>query len=185
MPRLSFAILVPAWVAACLLSGCGSAPVKTVRTYPSGDKATAGPIIYNVLDVHIQPRLGEDPTTARTPQNRFFLVKISASNSSSTEVSIPALTLIDDHGKAWPEIADGTNVPDWIGVLRRIDPGGTDTGVVVFDAPAQHYRLRLTDETEEDIGIDVPLTFVNESSAPDLPTPDAGPAPIQVPNKKQ
>ena len=182
--RLCFAILIPACLAACLLSGCGSSS-KAAFIYPAGDKATAGPLIYNVLDVHIQPRLGDDITTARTPQNRFFLVKISASNSSSNEVSIPALTLVDDHGKTWAEIADGTNVPDWIGVVRRLDPGGTDTGVVVFDAPAQHYRLRLTDETEEDIGIDIPLTFVNESTSPDFPAADPGPAPIQVPSKKQ
>src|ERR1700722_16558421 len=176
MSRLSFAILF----AACLLSGCGSTSAKSAKTYPSGDKAAAGPLIYSVLDVHILPRIGEDAATARTPQNRFFLVKISASNSSSSEVSVPALTLIDDHGKAWPEVADGTNVPDWIGVLPRIDPGATESGVVIFDAPSQHYRLRLTDETDEDIGIDIPLTFTNEGSSPDLPTPEGGPPQVQV-----
>jgi hypothetical protein len=180
MPRLLFVVLF----AACFVSACGSSATKTARTYAAGDKATAGPLIYNVVDVHILPRLGDDPTTARTPENRFFLVKVSASNSSANEVSIPALTLIDDHGKAWPEVSDGTNVPDWIGVLRRVDPGQTDSGVVVFDAPAQHYRLRLTDETEEDVGIDIPLTFLNENATQDLPTPDAVP-PIQLPKNKQ
>lgn len=181
MSRPFFAILF----AACLVSGCGSSPARSAKTYASGDKATAGPIIYSVLDVHILPRLGDDITTARTPQNRFFLVKIAASNSSSNEVSIPALTLIDDQGKAWPEVADGTNVPDWIGVLRRLDPGATDSGVVVFDAPAQHYRLRLTDEGDEDVGIDIPLTFVNESSSPDLPAPDVASPAVQLPANKQ
>jgi len=172
-------------LAACLFSGCGSGVTKSAKTFPSGEKATAGALIYSVVDVHIVPRLGDDPTTARTPKDRFFLIKISASNSSANEVSIPSLTLIDDHGKVFSEVADGTNVPDWLGVLRKIEPGQTGDGVVIFDAPSQHYRLRLTDETDEDIGIDIPLTFVNESAEPATPPFDPGAQPIQIPRNKE
>ncbi len=178
MSRLPLAILF----ATCLLSGCGSSVTRTAKTYPSGDKATVGPLIYNVVDVHIAPRLGDDPANSRLPQNRFFLVRISASNSSTADVTIPALTLIDDRGTVYNEIADGTNVPDWLGIIRKVEPGLTSTGVVVFDAPSQHYRLRLTDETEEDIGIDIPLTYVNETVAPAIPPADAGQT--QVPAKR-
>ena len=34
---------------------------------------------------------------------------------------------------------------------RRPQSGGaqTEQGIIVFDAPAKHYRLRLTDETDK------------------------------------
>ncbi len=176
MSRLFQAVLI----AACVLSvGCGSGVTKKPKIYPSGEKATIGALTYSVVDVHIAATLGEDQATARTPQDRFFLIKINASNSSAETVSIPALTLVDDHGKTYPEIADGNGVQNWLGVVRRVDSGQTADGVVVFDAPAQHYRLRLTDDTEEDISIDIPLNFVNESNVPTLPPVD--PSTVQVP----
>ena len=60
----------------------------------------------------------------------------------------------------------------------------TDQGNVVFDAPAKHYRLRLTDETDEtEVAIDVPLSYVHEQMKDLKTVPDALSDQITIPNK--
>jgi hypothetical protein len=163
-----------------ILTGCSSLPSSKNRPviYAAGDKATVGPLVYSVTDTERAQQLGDDPTTARTPQNRFYLIKVSVSNSGGDEQPIPAMTLVDDAGQSYTELPDGTNVPKWLGVVRKVGPAQTEEGVVLFDAPPKHYRLRLTDPFDEkEIAIDVPLDFVHEQS---FQAPPAS-APVQIP----
>jgi hypothetical protein len=166
---LAISFLLPA-------TGCsGFSSSKTLPViYAAGDKATVGPLIYNVTDTEVAQQLGEDPNNMRTPRDRFFLVKVSVSNSSSDEQPIPAMTLVDDTGHNYTELADGANVPNWLGVVRNVGPTQTEQGFVVFDAPTKHYRLRLNDPADDrEIAIDVPLNFVHEQ----LGTIDTAPSP--------
>lgn len=144
------------------LAACArSKPASVV--YAAGDKATVGPLVYSVVDTEVTQQLGEDPSNMRTAQERFFLVKVSITNSSSDDQPIPAMTLVDDTGHNYTELADGTGVPNWLGVLRRVGPTQTEQGVVIFDAPTKHYRLRLNDALDDnEIAIDVPLSFVHD-----------------------
>lgn len=165
-------------------AGCSSNQKKESLTYPAGDKVTVGPLVYNVIDTQILTQLGDDPATARSPQNRFYLMTIAVSNASTDDLTIPSLTLIDDSGKEFPELADGTNVPKWLGVVRRVSAAQTEQGNIVFDAPAAHYRLRLTDEAEDrQLFADIPLSFVHEQmrNLADAPAPDRV---VPVPAKK-
>jgi hypothetical protein len=162
------------------LTGCSSFSSSKNKpvVYAAGDKATVGSLVYTVTDTERAQQLGDDPSTARTPQNRFYLIKVSVSNSGGDEQPIPAMTLVDDAGQNYTELADGTNVPKWLGVVRKVGPAQTEEGVVVFDAPARHYRLRLTDPFDEkEIAIDVPLDFVHEQT---FQAPLAS-APVQAP----
>jgi hypothetical protein len=183
-------LLAPAAVFFLILSGCSSAvpsAKNNAKTYASGEKAVAGPLTYNIVDTEIQPDLGTDDNR-RTPQSRFIVIRVSAFNSSNAEVSIPAMTLIDDSGKTYPELADGTGVSEWLGVVRKVAPGQTGQGHVVFDAPAQHYRLRLTDPNDDaDIGIDIPLDFIHEQLRDTSTAPTAVGQPDQpvVPTGRQ
>jgi hypothetical protein len=161
MPR---GLLPCAILLSLALFGCANrGEKKEVKVYPAGDKAVVGPLSYTVVDTQMLLRLGDDPDTARNAQNRFVLVKLAVSNSANAEQPIPAMTLIDDAGQIYPELADGSNVPDWLGVIRKVPPAQTGQGTVIFDAPAKHYRLKLTDDTtNDDIAIDIPLTFIHE-----------------------
>ena len=142
---------------------CSTAPKKDSVVYPAGEKVPVGHLIYNVIDTQIFTQLGDDPNTARTPQNRFYVMTISVSNSGTDELPIPGLTLVDDSGKEYPELADGAKVPRWLGVVRKVGGAQTEQGNIVFDAPAGHYRLRLTDETDDkQLFADIPLSFVHE-----------------------
>src|SRR5579863_8447123 len=129
------------------LAGCsGATPNRDIKTYGAGEKATVDHLTYTIIDTEIQTRLGDD-ASPRVPQNRFYLVQVSVSNGGSSNLSIPSLALVDDSGKAYPELSDGTSVPNWLGVVRKVNAGQTEQGYVAFDAPTSHYRLKLGDDT--------------------------------------
>lgn len=148
-----------------ITTGCSasSSAKKGSTIYSAGEKAVVGPLTYSVTDTEMTQTLGDDLATARNAQERFYLVKVTVSNSSSSDQPIPAMTLVDDQGHSIAELADGTNVPNWLGVVRKVGPAQTEQGVVLFDAPTKHYRLRLNDPFDDkEISIDVPLDFVHE-----------------------
>ncbi len=155
---LVFTLTLTMWLAAC---SSGAKP--EAKIYAAGEKASISPLTYAVVDTQIYPQLGDDPATARTPANRFYVVQLSVSNSSNADVPIPALTLVDDTGKTYNELSDGTGVTNWLGLIRKVEAGGTQIGTIVFDAPSAHYRLRLTDDlAPAEISVDLPLSFVHE-----------------------
>lgn len=164
------------------MAGCAAKEKQPeAQLFSPGEKATVGPLTYSLVDSQIVQQLGDDPVTARTPQNRFILVQVSVSNSGGQELPIPAMTLVDDSGQDYNELADGTGVQHWLGMVRRVSPAQTDTGVIVFDAPAKHYRLRLTDEfAPAEIAIDMPLTFIHEQLQ-NAPPPSVDPSSVTAP----
>ncbi len=194
MSRVSFVTWLPASLAfsaliamGLLAAGCSSAAKKEAQTVPAGEKATVGPLVYSLIDSQVLTQLGDDTATARTPRNRFYVMTISVSNSSSEDTPVPGLTLVDDAGKEYPEVADGTNVPNWLGIVRKAGGAQTERGNIVFDAPAQHYRLRLTDETDaKELSIDVPLTYLHEQLK-EIPSTSQQTAvqPLIIPEKKK
>jgi len=167
---------------ALALSGCSSLARNKPVVYASGDKAVLGPLAYSVVDTDVLTQLGNDPAAARTPRNRFYLVKVSIANSSSRDLPIPGMTLVSDSGQTYGEVADGTGVPEWLGVVRSAGPFQTEEGNILFDAPAGHYRLKLTDDLDEkDVSIDIPLTYEHQeikSLAPPSP-----PEQLAIPRK--
>jgi hypothetical protein len=153
--------------------------------YAAGDKATVGPLIYNVNDTEVTEKLGDDPNNERLPQDRFYLVKVSVSNSGPDDQPIPAMTLVDDAGHSYTELGDGAGVANWLGVVRKVGPTQTEQGVVLFDAPTRHYRLRLNDPLDEkEIAIDVPLNFIHDQLK-SVDTSQGASAPAELPLPKK
>jgi len=165
------------------LVGCSSvAPKNNAVIYAAGDKATIGPLVYNLTDAESATTLGDDPANPRTPANRFYLIKVSVSNSGADDQPIPAMTLVDDSGQMYPELADGAGVANWLGVVRKVGGAQTEQGNVVFDAPVKHYRLRLNDTLDEkEIAIDIPLNFVRVSASGALTSPAPAPTTVELP----
>jgi hypothetical protein len=149
-------------ILALFLTACSGTPERKVVTYTVGEKAAVEKLTYSVVDTQILPRLGED-SAPRNPQNRFYIVDLAVSNAANDDLPIPGMALIDDSGKVYDELADGSGVPKWLGVARRVQANQTEQGSVVFDAPAGHYKLRLTDDTDPgDVFVDIPLSFAHE-----------------------
>src|SRR4051794_15526638 len=81
------------------LSGCSSSQKNSAVIYSAGDKAAVGSLFYNLIDAEKTQQLGDNPATARTAHERFYIFKVSVSNSGSEEAPIPSMTLIDDAGQ--------------------------------------------------------------------------------------
>lgn len=160
---------------AVFLASCGDEEKAfPVRTYNMGERITLGHIVYVVYETQWLTHLG-DPPDSRVPQNRFFLIRLSAVNATSKDIVVPNFTLEDDKGNSFPEISDETSaVPQYIGYLRRVKPAESAQGHALFDAPPRHYKLKIRDEDSERAAyVDIPLSFTSES--PDVP---------QTPSKK-
>jgi hypothetical protein len=157
-----------------LISCSSLSSKKQPVIYAAGDKAAIGPLVYNLTDAETAQQLGDDPASPRTPQNRFYLIKVSISNSGNEDQPIPAMSLVDESGQSYNELSDGGGVPNWLGVVRKVAAAQTEQGYVAFDAPTKHYRLRLNDPLDEsEISIDVPLGFVRDRASGTLPAPAA------------
>jgi hypothetical protein len=156
--------------AALVLASCSDEHSFPVRTYNMGEKVQLGRITYVVFETQWLTQLGDAPD-ARIPQHRFFLVRVSAVNSGSSDISVPAFSIQDANGNSYPEISDGTGVPQYIGFLRSVKPAESALGNALFDAPPRRYKLKITDEDGERTAlIDMPLTFGAET--PDIPVPE-------------
>lgn len=144
------------------LAACTQKP-KPARTFPLGEKITLGHLVYSAYETQWLPQIGAGPN-ARIPQSRFFLVRISITNSSGDSITSPNLSIVDDNGNSYEELSDGTGVPKWIGYIRQINESDTLQGNLVFDAPPRHYKLRVADEDVQRTAlIDLPLEFTPET----------------------
>jgi hypothetical protein len=154
------------------LSACKQqAPVQTV--YSMGERAPDGPIVYNVVQTLWKTQFG-DLFTTRTPQNRFLVITISATNSGGKEIALPFFTLEAASGKEYKELENGDGVDNWFGLLRTLQPAENHIGNIVFDVPLTSYRLRLTDGgepgTEKLVWVEIPLRIDTDTSVA-VPTP--------------
>ena len=183
MQRVRVFVLLAVVLTVAILISCSSSAGgnSVIPTYSMGERAQAGSIIYTVFENRWMPQLGAG-SSARIPANRFLLLRVSMVNSGSNESMAPALTLVDDNGQRFPELTDGDNVPQWAGYIRRIKPADTLTGNVVFDVPARHYKLELTDETDDRKAIvDIPLSFgLDQVPVPAVPGGVTTPQPVPV-----
>jgi hypothetical protein len=166
MRQIRFVLLLTAAAAAAsLLSSCGASEEKAspVRTYSMGERAAVGHIVYVVFETQWLTHIGAG-ADARIPQNRFFLVRLSAVNSLGSDIIVPNFRIEDDSGNTYPELSSGEGVPQYIGYLRSVKPAESVQGNALFDAPPRHYKMKIADETGEKVAyIDIPLSFVSET----------------------
>jgi hypothetical protein len=166
-------LLALAGVSALAVS-CSSTRPNPVRTFPMGDRVTLGHLIYTVFETQWLTQIGEG-AAARIPQQRFFLLRMSITNSGADEVLAPNLALVDDSGQSYAELNNGEGVPKWIGYLRPIKPAESAQGDLLFDVPPKHYKLRISDESEQIVAlVDIPLSFGAETPEVPLPGSAAG-----------
>jgi len=166
-------ISLPAVLLALTVAGLVSCSPKDdeprLRTYSMGERVPLGHLIYTVFEREWMTQIGTG-VDARIPQNRFYLLRVSVSNSGGSDAIIPTLALVDDGGATYPELENGEGVPDFIGSLRQLSPAGTAQGNLLFDVMPRRYKLKISDEEGKQLAmVDIPLTF--DGDTPDVTTP--------------
>jgi hypothetical protein len=150
--------------ASLLIAGCSSTPpTPPISTFVMGEKVQLGHLSYTIFETQWMTQLGEG-AAVRVPQHRFFLIRMSAVNTGSSDSPVPSLTLQDDRGRVFDEASNGEGVPQWTGYLRTAKPADNIQGNIVFDVPPGHYKLKLVDETSAKAAlVDIPLSFGAET----------------------
>jgi hypothetical protein len=136
-----------------------------------GENLRVGSLIYNVTETQWADQLGGDAAAARMPSQRFLLVRLSVTNSGAGETIIPAMSLVDANGTVHNELTDGTGVPNWLGMIRRIKPAQTEHGAVLFDVPVNAYTLQVSYDDDDPelvvIGkVNIPVKFDGDFAPP-------------------
>ena len=167
--------------AALALAGCASRGGPARVEFQMGERASIGPLTYNVVETAWRSQLGTE-FKPRMPQDRFFLVNVTVTNGAGKEVSVPLFSLEDQNGKSYQELDNGESVQNWFGLLREIAPAQTQQGELLFDVPLGSYKLRVTDGGEPGMEkfawIDLPLRMDTDSGV-DTPVPGQMPSPKQ------
>jgi hypothetical protein len=149
-----------------MLAGCKKQN-STQINYQMGERITAGPMVYNVVQTVWRTQLG-DIFNVRVPDHRYLLITLSATNSGGKGVSVPFFALEGPNREEYHELENGTGVENWFGLLRDIGPAQTKQGNIVFDAPLTSFRLRLTDGgepgTEKYVWVEIPLRMDTDST---------------------
>jgi hypothetical protein len=128
------------------LAGCqsGGKDPSLIGTFRMGETVQAGHLIYQVLESEWRTDLGG----RQPPQHRYLAVRVSIQNVGNRPIGVPGFTL-EGSGQTYPEITENLgDLPDWLGMLRTVQPGMTDQGYVVFDAPVSAYNLVVSDAGE-------------------------------------
>jgi len=141
--------------------------------FQMGERATVGPLTYNVIETGWRSQLGSE-FKMRFPEQRFLLVTLSVTNGGGKEVSVPLFTLEDQKGQTYPELDNGEGVENWFGLLRTLSAAQTLQGRLVFDVPLGSYRLRITDGGDPGLEkvayIELPLRMDTDTGV-DTPAP--------------
>src|SRR5678815_5443541 len=130
-------------LSALFFSSCQK-PQVTGTQFAMGEPVRVGQITYSVVESEWKTQLGES-FKIRSPENRFLLIKLSVTNGTGQDISIPLLTLEASNGQTSRELSNGEGVVNWFGLLRTITPGQTKQGAILFDVPLTSYKLRVPD----------------------------------------
>ncbi|MBL8217757.1 MAG: DUF4352 domain-containing protein [Bryobacterales bacterium] len=148
-------------------------------TFRMGERATVGKLIYNVTEAQWKTNLGDGPS-ARVPEHRFLIVRITVTNSGTDQVGMPLLKVFDANGKEHLELDNGEGVEGWMGFLRMLNGVETREGALLFDVVPASYKLQVTDggdaENEQVAYVDIPLQLDADPVLAEPPAIPSGPA---------
>ena len=160
---------------ALFFTACQKSPVAATQ-FAMGERVPVGQMTYSVVESEWKAQLGESFKT-RTPENRFLLIKLSVTNGTGQDASIPLLTLEASNGQTYRELSDGEGVVNWFGLLRTISPGQTQQGAIVFDVPLTSFKLRVPDISdpglERYVTVQIPLRLDSDLPIQSPISPDS------------
>ena len=109
-----------------------------------GDRVQVGGLIYTITEAEWVGHIGTEEQP-RLPKDRFVIIRLSVTNAGSREIALPFLRLEDETSEGVLELSEVVGVPEWLGILRNINPADTLQGRIVFDTRPVESFLRVTD----------------------------------------
>lgn len=162
-------------VAALWLAGC-SKQASSNKLHSMGEEIATGQLVYLVTQTTWSDQL-DGQNGLRVPANKFLLVNVTVKNAGRETAGVPLLTLVDANGKEYMELDNGDGVTQWLGALRTLADGATESGNLLFDVPQGSYTLRLSSggdvEKESTALVNLPYNVEPGKSA----SPESLPAP--------
>lgn len=166
---------VLALAAGLLLAGCGGSGASTVNA-KLGEAIALGGIEHTILGAEWRTSIGQG-TESRVPSQQFLVLKLAVANKDSATAEIASLRLVAANGQEYEELADGSGLPDWLGLVRSLSPRESRQGTVLFDAPRAVYTLKLTEHTIDGDDANVALVEIpirmEDSAIPGAADPTA------------
>lgn len=142
-----------------MLTDCGEKRA-VVSSFAMGQKVQVGKIVYSVLEAEWR---ADVPGGKQQPKNRILQLTMAVTNSSSQDMSIPTLRLINSKSQEFPEYIEIEGNMSWMGLLRRLQPSLTESAVIYFDVPVGAYKLEVVDHSDPDnektSHIDIPASL--------------------------
>jgi hypothetical protein len=102
-----------------------------------------------------------------TPDAQFLVLDLYVRNNDRTASTLPPLKLVDAQGREFDESGKGTLVPGVFEALKKLNPGVSSRGYVVFDVPHGQYTLLVSGgfESGEHALIDLSAPTSNDSAS--------------------
>ena len=144
--QLRFLGTLVALMGAILLNACGGAGSGKTTHATMGQTIKLGGVEHTVLVAEWKAALGQG-AEARMPSRQFLVLRLSLVNKESTPMEVASMRLLAADGTEYEELADGSGVTDWLGLVRQLTSGESRLGSVLFDAPRGVYTLKLTEDS--------------------------------------
>ncbi len=164
-------------VAGLALASCSRKQASGV-VHQMGAEAVVGDLAYNVTQAEWKDQL-DGTNGVRTANAKFLLVSISITNRGNEAVHVPLLAVADKSGKESLESDKGDGVSSWMGLLRTVEPGKTESGTLLFDVAKGEYKLKISSggDVEKEVNGFVELKYqtpaVPANPMETLPSPPA------------
>ncbi len=144
-----------------LAASCGGrSTMKKTVAYRMGDRASIGSVTYVGLTADYRQEL---PGAKELMKNRYLVIALSITNGGGAEVILPHTRLIKPDGTEIAEVTEIDGFPQWLGLLRKVEPASTEQGYVVFDVPVGAYKLQVSSggdpENEQLAQIEIPANL--------------------------
>jgi len=107
-----------------------------------GQELSVGYWSYTVNSISWQRIIGSPGYTVETPDAEFLVVDLSIRNNDRTASTLPPFELIDEQGREYDESEKGTSMQGSFGMLKKLNPGVSSRGYLVFDVPRGEYVLK-------------------------------------------
>jgi hypothetical protein len=118
-----------------------------------------GGVEHTVLTAEWRGALGEG-ASSRLPDNQFLVLRIALTNETDNPAEIASMRLVADDGTEYEELADGSGLFDWLGLVRTLSSKESRQGDVLFDAPRAVYKLKLAEQSADGEEINVAMVEI-------------------------